>query len=99
IYVGMLTTLGLSAIRKGGWKGIGIVGIVCGVGAGLFDIREDLAILRTLDLPLRQTTHEMIDAIRIAAITKWSLVTISSAVLLANVLRAQVVKERRSQKR
>lgn len=54
-----------------------------GVAASVFDVRENLAILRILDVPLNQTTQAMVDAIRSAALSKWTLAFFTTALFAA----------------
>jgi len=46
---------------------------VSGLVTGVFDVRENLAILRIVEVPLNRTTQAMVDAIRLAGLTKWML--------------------------
>src|SRR4029077_7828187 len=64
-YAALCAALGAAAARKGGWRRVaGIVAGICGGGAAVFDVLENRAILKLLDVPLRATTPAMIDAIR-----------------------------------
>src|SRR6185437_5206359 len=47
--------------------------------AAVFNVRENLAILRIVDVPLHQTTQQMIDAIRDPSLAKWVLALIATA--------------------
>jgi len=88
-YVALFLTLSLPLARaRGGadwargWPQIlGIAAAVCGMSAGAFDVLENLAQFRILDVPLRQTTPAMINAIRSAAAAKWWLATVTLAFL------------------
>jgi hypothetical protein len=62
---------------------------VCGVAAGVFDVAENLGILRILDLPLRQTTQAMVDAIRYPSLTKWTLAFVATAIFGAIFLKSR----------
>lgn len=77
-----------TAAGAGDWTKIaGIAAAVCGLGAGAFDILENLAQFRILDVPLRRTTPAMINAIRSAAAAKWWLAAVTLA-LLGSYLRS-----------
>ena len=52
---------------------------ICGVTAAAFDVIENVAILRILDVPLHATTQGMIDAIRYPSLAKWTLAFAASA--------------------
>jgi hypothetical protein len=55
--------------------------VVFTVAAAIFDVRENLAILRLLPLELGQTTRASIDAIRAASSVKWSLIALPPVML------------------
>ncbi len=57
-----------------------IRGRICGAAAGVFDVVENLAILHIVNVPLRETTQSMIDAIRHPSIAKWTLAFIATAI-------------------
>jgi len=57
-----------------------ITAALCGIAAGVFDVIENFAILRILDVRLRQTTQAMIDAIRHAGLTKWTLAFVATTI-------------------
>lgn len=50
-----------------------------GIAAGVFDVRENLAILRVVDVPLNETTQAMVEAMRMAGLTKWMLAFFTTA--------------------
>jgi hypothetical protein len=52
---------------------VAIAAAACGVAAGVLDVFENIAILRILDVPLRDTTQAMVDAIRHPSLAKWAL--------------------------
>jgi hypothetical protein len=58
---------------------LAIAAMLCGLAAAFFDVIENLAILRVVDIPLRQTTQAMIDAIRYPSLVKWTLAFVASA--------------------
>ena len=55
------------------------IAAICGVAAAVFDVVENFAILRILDIPLQATTQGMIDAIRHPSLAKWTLAFAASA--------------------
>jgi hypothetical protein len=61
---------------------------ICGVAAAVFDVIENVGILRVVDAPLARTTQAMVDAIRIPSLIKWTLVWIATAIFGALFLRA-----------
>ena len=87
-YAALCATLGAAAARKGGWRRTaGITAAVCGVSAGVFDILENRAILKLLDVPLRATTPAMIDAIREPSAAKWILAGVTVMLLIVSFIR------------
>jgi hypothetical protein len=58
-----------------------IAAAVCVLAAAGFDVAENFAILRVCDLPLRQTTQTMIDAIRLPSLAKYGLATLATGLL------------------
>jgi hypothetical protein len=87
-YVSLCAVLGAMAARKGGWKkAAGIAAAICGFAAGVFDVMENRAILNVLDVPLRATTHAMIQAIRTPSTAKWILAGVTVVLLAASFIR------------
>jgi len=87
-YTGLALALAALAIRKGGWRrAAGIAAAICGVSAGVFDIFENRAILKLLDVPLRSTTPAMIQAIRGPSTAKWILAGVTVVLLAASFIR------------
>lgn len=79
--------LGRSEYRLAIWVGAAIV--VCAVGAGAFDVLENLRIFRVLDARLADTTPAMVESLRAASLVKWALVFISMALLSPIVFMRQ----------
>jgi len=71
--------LGRSDYRLAIWAGAAIV--VCAAGAAVFDVIENLGILRILDLRLIDTTQTMADSVRLASLVKWALVFVAMALI------------------
>ncbi len=88
-YLGLFLTLALLLISSSpSWgKTVGMAAVICAVGAAAFDVRENLAILRILDVPLEGTTAAMMNAIRTASAAKWLLSAVTLALLSAHFLR------------
>lgn len=59
---------------------LAIVMAICGAAAGTFDVIENLAILRIIDVPLTKTTQATIDAIRHPSLAKWALAFVATAI-------------------
>lgn len=89
-YTGLSVALALLAARRGGWRiAAGVAGAVCGIAAGVFDVLENQAILRLLDVPLRDTTENMLNAIRGASLAKWMLGATALAAFTISFLRGK----------
>jgi hypothetical protein len=87
-YTGLFLALAALTIRKGGWRRVaGIAAAVCGVSAGIFDVFENRAILRLLDVPLRATTPAMIEAIHMPSTAKWILAGVTVMLLATSLIR------------
>ncbi len=80
-YAGLYVALSLlfAKIPWGRW--LAVSAAVCGVAAAVFDVLENLAILRILDARLNLTTQAMIDSIRRPSLIKWTLVFVAIALL------------------
>jgi hypothetical protein len=87
-YAGLFCTLALLLARSGTWgKMAGLVAGICGLATAAFDVRENFAILRILDLRLEQTTAPMMNAIRSASAAKWALSALTLALVATYFLR------------
>jgi hypothetical protein len=87
-YTALFLALSVLAARKGGWRLVtGIAAGICGVAAGVFDVLENRAILKLLDVPLRATTPEMIQAIRGPSTAKWTLAGVTVVLLAISFVR------------
>jgi hypothetical protein len=62
---------------------LAVAAAVAGVAAAVFDVVENFAILRVIELPLLQTTQAMIDAIRYPSLAKWTLAFLATALFAA----------------
>ena len=83
-YLPLFLTLAMLLSRQPGWpRAAGMAALVCAVATAAFDVRENLSILRILDVPLRSTSAAMINAIRGASAAKWALVAVTEALLAA----------------
>ncbi|MBV8845392.1 MAG: hypothetical protein JO307_21495 [Bryobacterales bacterium] len=73
-YTALFLVLAWMLSRQGGWARVaGTAAIICALATAFFDVTENIAILRILDVPLRRTTPAMINAIRSASAAKWAL--------------------------
>lgn len=89
-YGGLCVSLGLLAARRRGWRmAAGIAGGICGVAAGVFDMLENRMILALLDVPLRDTTESMLNAIRGASLAKWMLAGAALAAFASAFVQAR----------
>jgi hypothetical protein len=87
-YLGLFLTLSYLLAASGSWARIaGIAAGICALGAATFDVLENLATLRILDVRLSATTSAMMNAIRSAAFAKWSLLAVTLALLSTYFLR------------
>jgi len=81
-YTALFLTLGWLLIRQGGWGwAAGPAALICAVATALFDVLENRAILRILDVPLFRTQPALINAIRSASAAKWNLAALTLAML------------------
>ena len=87
LYAAAFVTIGLLLMGNGWSRYLGMAGIGCAIAAGLFDFREDFAILAILNLRVKDTPQAAIDAIRHASIPKWALLSVSGICLIVNAIR------------
>ena len=60
-----------------------------GVLAAVFDVIENVGILRILDVDLNHTTQAMIDAVRIPSLIKWALASLTIGILGVLLMRTR----------
>ena len=82
LFVGVAMLLGRDGSKAIAWSA-GIVGVI----AAVFDVAENLGILRILDVNLSHTTPAMIDAIRYPSLLKWALASVAMGLLSMLLLR------------
>jgi hypothetical protein len=81
-YTALFWTLAWLLMRDGGWGWMaGPAAAICGTATAFFDVLENRAILRILDVPLYRTPPALIAAIRSASAAKWSLAALTLALL------------------
>jgi hypothetical protein len=81
-YSALFFTLAWLLMRAGGWGwAAGPAAMICAAGTAVFDVMENRAILRLLDVPLYRTPPQMIGAIRAASAAKWDLAGLTLALL------------------
>ena len=85
-YVALLVVMGAALARRSRW-GWALGGL--GAAAGVFDILENVAILRLLPVDLGSTTQQLIDAIRHASLAKWSCASLAMVALAIFFLDAR----------
>src|SRR5580658_4030988 len=72
-YSTLLLTLALLLLRSGGLGRIaGPAAMICALATATFNVVENLAVLRILDVPLYETTGHMIRALRSASFASWT---------------------------
>ncbi len=87
-YVGLFLTIAYLLTVSGSWGTLaGIAAGICALGTATFDVMENLATLRILDVPLAATTSLMMNAIRSASFAKWSLSAVTLALVSTWFLR------------
>jgi hypothetical protein len=88
-HTGLLMVLAIMLSRQGGWaRAAATATIIVAAAAAIFNVTEDLAILRILDVPVVATTPGMMNAIRRASAAKWALAALALA-LTASLLWSQ----------
>jgi hypothetical protein len=78
-YAALSIVMAWALRRRMRWVALALV--VCTLTAAVFDVLENLAILRLLPLELSQTTAAAIQAIRAASFVKWPLVSLAMVLL------------------
>jgi len=84
-YAALYVLMSLLLIREG--RIIAISAAVLGVAAAIFDVIENLGILRIVNIDLSHTTQIMIDTIRYPSLIKWALVSLALGLLGVLALR------------
>ena len=85
-HTALLMVLAIMLARGGTWERVAAsAAMAIAVAAVVFNVLQDLAILRILDVPLIATTPGMINAIRRASAAKWALAALALA-LMAGLL-------------
>lgn len=87
-YTALGILLSLLLARRGGWRrAVAIAAGVCTLATGAFDVIASLAILRVLDVPLRETTQAMVNAIRAPGTATWLLGGVAAVLLCAHFVK------------
>lgn len=82
VYLVLFLTLAALLAARGEWFRIAAAAAaVCAVAAAAFNVLENFAVLRLLDISLRQTTPAAINAIRAPSAAKWALGGLTLALL------------------
>jgi hypothetical protein len=88
-YTGLFLTLASLLLEAGGLGRIaGPAAMICALATAAFNVAENLAVLRILDVPLYETTAPMIGAIRSASFASWALAGLTLVLLSALFLRS-----------
>jgi hypothetical protein len=86
-YASLYVVMSLLLMREG--RAVAISAAVLGVLAAIFDVIENLGILRIVNTDLAHTTQAMIDAVRYPSLTKWALASIALGLLAILFLRVR----------
>ncbi len=78
-YAALYVLMSLLLIREG--RSLAISAAVLGVLAAVFDVIENIGILRIVDVDLEHTTQAMVDAIRYPSLIKWTLASLALGLL------------------
>ena len=88
-YMALFLALAFLLLRSGGFGRIaGPAGMICALATAGFNVAENLAVLRILDVPLYETTASMIGAIRSASFATWALAALTLTLLSSWFLRS-----------
>ena len=77
----------MSMLLVGEGRSLAISAAVLGVAAAVFDVIENLGILRIVDVDLSHTTQSMIDLVRYPSLIKWTLTSLALGLLGSLALR------------
>jgi len=86
-YAALYVLMSMLLIREG--RAIATAAGILGVLAAVFDVIENLGILRLVDTSLSSTTQGMIDAIRYPSLIKWTLTSLALGLLGILALRTR----------
>jgi hypothetical protein len=84
-YAGLYLVMSLLLMPQG--RAIAIFAAALGVLAAIFDVIENLGILRVVNTDLAHTTQAMIDAVRYPSLIKWALASLALGLLAILFLR------------
>jgi hypothetical protein len=84
-YAGLYVVMSLLLMREGRVPAISAA--VLGVGAAVFDVIENVGILRVVDTDLAHTTQSMIDQVRYPSLIKWTLASLALGLLAILLMR------------
>jgi hypothetical protein len=81
-HAALLMALAILLSRQGGWApAAAAAAMAVAAAAAVFNVVQDLAILRILDVPLVATTPGMMNAIRRASAARWGLAALALALM------------------
>jgi len=85
-YAALYVVMGILLIPQG--RAVAIAGALLGAIAAIFDVLENLGILRIVNTDLAHTTQAMIDAVRYPSLVKWALASLALGLLALLLMRA-----------
>jgi hypothetical protein len=91
-YVSLYAALA-AFFRSPASHGVAMAAAAFGVAAGLSNVLENIAILRVLDVRLRDTTQAMVDGIRHPSLAKWALAFVAVGLFGYLFLKKDVLKK------
>jgi hypothetical protein len=91
-YSALFVLMSILLIPQG--RAAAIVAAILGVATAIFDVIENVGILRVVDTPLDRTTQAMIDAIRYPSLVKWTLAALTLSLLGILFARVQGIGPR-----
>jgi len=87
-YAALYVVMGILLIPQG--RAVAIAGALLGAIAAIFDVLENLGILRIVNTDLAHTTQAMIDAVRYPSLVKWALASLALGLLAILLMRAHL---------
>lgn len=85
-YSALFVAMGLLLMPQG--RAVALSAAALGVIAAIFDVIENLGILRIVNTDLAHTTQTMVDAVRYPSLVKWALASLAMGMLGMLFLRA-----------
>ena len=92
-YVGLTSVIALAVGRRSRFAAFGLIASI--VIAGFFDARENLTILRLVNIPLTEVTPGILQSVGRNSLVKWVFMAVSAGLLGVMLLRAPRTKQGR----